>query len=117
MTKTWTVSDIALDHVSITTNDNDPNISLVMYGHNSSVLLVDSYIMYDYDILYYGDWCDILKNNRVSSDEQYISSLLIICSAFTTSSYPVILSLENHCSEEQQVLQCSFFPSYSKCNE
>ena len=42
-------------------------------------MLVDSYITNGYDISYYIQSCDLVKNNRLSNNKQYIESLLLQC--------------------------------------
>ena len=56
--------------------------SVILSGSEANIMLVDSYINIDHDFSYYGDWCEILQNDRFSEDPQYISSLWINCSDY-----------------------------------
>ena len=61
---------------------NDPPDDHPVYFagyHDANIVLIDSYITTPYDISYSGNFCHIIKNERLSNDIQYISRLHLNC--------------------------------------
>ena len=62
-------SNIALDNININVlNLNIVDQRIVILSEQVNVMLIDSYITNGYDISYYSESCDLLKNNRLSSN-------------------------------------------------
>ena len=49
---------------------NIDNNHIIMTVGNGKILFMDSFIGDFYDISYYGDVCEIINNNRLSTDYQ-----------------------------------------------
>ena len=111
--------NIALDNVNIIIEDTTTVVLLSQYGN---IMFVDSYITNGYDISYNNQSCNLLKNNRLSNNKQYIESLLLNCSNKSNSD-DLIKSLDssvtsyiNHLSPIQFTLSVnssSYYPGQS----
>ena len=79
--------NIAIDNVNIIILDTitTDTTRIILSGNYGNIMLVDSYITNGYDISYSDQSCNLLKNNRLSLNKQYIVSLLLHCSDITGS--------------------------------
>ena len=69
--------NIALDNVNIIIILDTTTIVLSCFYGN--IMLIDSYITDGYDISYDNENCNLLKNNKLLNNKQYIPSLLLYC--------------------------------------
>ena len=105
-------SNIALDNINITIFSLSMNDNIFMQAYYGSILIVDSYIMNGYDISYNNESCQLLQNNRLLNNIQYISSLSFLCPLiFSATSDYIIKSMSssvtnyvNHLSQTQLAL-------------
>eukprot|EP01084_Bolivina_argentea_P157517 274482_1 len=65
---------IVMDNINIIAN----NYSVKIIGNQSDILFVDTYVDMN-DILYNDEACNIIYNDRLSNNSQYISQLAIHC--------------------------------------
>ena len=80
-------SNIALDNINITILTLFMNNNLLMQVNNGSILIVDSYVMNGYDIAHNNQSCELLQNDRLFENIQYISLLSLNCQHSATKDY------------------------------
>ena len=77
-------SNIALDNIHFwISNESVDDVHIILDGNRSSIMLIDSYVMNKHDLSYYGSYCDLLNNQRLINNNQYISTLLLSCTLWT----------------------------------
>ena len=86
-------SNIALDNINITILPTANVSSIFLSGNKSNIMLFDSYITKGHDISFYNESCQLMQNDRLLNDTNYLSSLLLSCKLIKESGVNIMNSM------------------------
>ena len=107
-------ANIALDNIHIVILKSvEDHIALSIL--NGTIMLVDSRIMNGYDISFYDHSCQLLENNRLLNNTDYISLWLLICEENGDTKYlsnPVLKTVDHLSQYQLNILpeSTSYYP-------